>query len=215
MTRALRLTRRGIVAALVGAGVTPAAFAAPALAFPLRLGYARIGPEGFVHLRSKEQEAWTMLQSRVGGLIESIEPIQPSNMLGARMPNVDGGASCALVARQTAANAGFSHVILYATQDGRKVYKHKDNWFANAFASFRSEYLKYDRATGEAHLLDVSGGPAIASVATDTAPRNPLNLFDNHRNPEAETLASLTQSLGRRIQDFARVGYEAQRSIAD
>jgi len=215
MTQAIRLTRRGIVAALVGAAVTPAAFAAPLLAFPLRLGYARVGPEGFIHLRSTEQQAWTKLQMRIGGLIESIEPIQPSNMLGAKMPDVDGGASCALVARQMAANAGFSHVILYATQDGRKIYEHQDNWFANAFASFRSEYLKYDRATGEAHLLDVLGGPAIASVAADAAPRNPLNLFDNHRNPEGETLASLTQSLERRIQDFARAGYEAQRSIAD
>lgn len=155
------------------------------------------------------------MQTRIGGLVETIEPIQPSNMLGANTPEVDGGASCALIARQLAANAGFSHVVLYATQDGRKTYEHKDNWFAKAFASFRSGYLKYDRATGEAHLLDVSGGPAIASVAADTAPRNPLNLFDNHRNPEAETLTSLTQSLERRIQDFARAGYEAQRSIAD
>ena len=215
MTRTVRLTRRGIVAALVGASVTPAAFAAPALVFPLRLGYARIDHEGFVHLRSKEQEAWTMLQTRIGGLIETIEPIQPVNMLGAGAPDVDGGASCALVARQIASNAGFSHVILYATQDGRRTYELGKNWFSRAFASFRSEYLKYERATGEAHLLDVSGGPAIASVSADAAPRNPFNLFDNHRNPEGETLASLTQSLERRIQDFARAGYEAQRSIAD
>ena len=108
-----------------------------------------------------------------------------------------------------------SHVILYATQDGRKVYEHYDNWFAAAFASFRSEYLKYGRATGEAHLLDLSGGPAIASVSADASPRNPLDPFDNHRNPEAETLTALTIALERRLQSLARAGYEAARSIAD
>lgn len=212
---AIRLTRRGIVAALVGAGVSPEALAAPAIAFPLRLGYARVGPQGFVQLRSAEQAAWGQLQTRTGGLIDSIEPIQPSDMLGAKAPELDGGASCALVARRIGAAAGYSHVILYATQDGRKSYDHDGGWISKAFADLRSEYLKYGRAGGEAHLLDISGGPAIASVSADIAPRNPLDPFDNHRNPERETLAALTASLERRLQSLARAGYQAQRSIAD
>jgi hypothetical protein len=210
-----RFSRRGLLAALSGASLVPAAFAAPAIIFPLRLGYARIGPKGFVPLRSKEQQAWTELQIRVGGLIDTIEPIQLSSMLGTKAPEVDGGASCALIARKLAVEAGYSHVILYATQDGRKIDEHDDSWFSKAFASFRSEYLKYGRATGEAHLLETSGGPAIASVSADAAPRNPLDPFDNHRNPEAETLAALTLALERRFQSLARAGYEAQRSIAD
>ena len=210
-----RLSRRGLLAALCGASLSPAAFAAPAVDFPLRLGYARIGPRGFVPIRSKEQEAWTRLQTRIGGLVDTIEPVQLSNMLGTKAPDVDGGASCALVARKLAADAGLSHVILYATQDGRKVYKHYDNWFSKAFASLRSEYLKYDRAAGEAHLLNVAGGPTIASVSADAPPRDPLDLFDNHRNPEAETLAALTLGIERRLQSLARPGYEVQRSIAD
>jgi hypothetical protein len=210
-----RLTRRGIVAALLGAGVSPAALAAPAVAFPLRLGYARVGPQGFVRLRSAEQEAWMQLQTRMGGLVDTMEPIQPSDMLGAKAPELDGGASCALVARQIGAVAGYSHVILYATQDGRKNYDHDGGWISKAFANLRSDYLKYSRASGEAHLLDISGGPAIASVSADVAPRKLLDPFDNHRNPERETLAALTASLERRIQSLARAGFDAQRSIAD
>jgi len=212
---AIRLTRRGIIALLAGAGVTPAALAAPALVFPLRLGYARIGETGFVAIRSSEQEAWTQLQTRLGGLIDTIEPIQPSDMLGAKAPELDGGASCAMVARRLAADAGYSHVVLYATQDGRKTYKHGASWVSRAFASLRSEYLKYDRATGEAHLLDIAGGPAIASVIADAAARDPIDPFDNHRNPERETLTGLTTALERRLQSLARPAYEAQRSIAD
>jgi hypothetical protein len=212
---AIRLTRRGIVAAFVGASVSPAALAGPTLVFPLRLGYARVGETGFVAIRSSEQEAWTQLQTRLGGLINTIEPIQPSDMLGAKAPELDGGASCALVARQLAANAGYSHVILYATQDGRKTYKHGASWVSRAFASLRSEYLKYDRATGEAHLLDVAGGPAIASVSADAAPRDPIDPSDNHRNPEREALTGLTTALERRLQSLSRAGFDAQRSIAD
>lgn len=215
-----RLSRRGLLAAFCGASLSPvalapAAYAAPAVSFPLRLGYARVSPSGFVPLRSKEQQAWTELQTRIGGLIDTIEPLPLKTMLGAQAPDIDGGASSALIARKLAADAGYSHVILYATHDGRRVYEHDDSWFSKAFASFRSEYLKYDRATGEAHLLDVSGGPAIASVSADASPRDPIDPFDNRRNPEAETLAELTFGLERRLQSLARAGYQAARSIAD
>lgn len=211
----VRLTRRGLAPALAALLLAPRALAAPAPIFPMRIGYARIGAEGFLRLRSAEQEAWEQLRTRTGGLIEQIEPIQPGDMLGANAPVLDGGASCALVARQMGADAGYSHVILYATQDGRRLPKDDDNWVSKAFENFRSEYLKYNRATGEAHLLDIAGGPPIASVSADIAPRNPLDPFDNHRNPEAETLKALTVGLEHRLQSLARAGYEAQHSIAD
>jgi hypothetical protein len=214
MSQSIRLSRRGILAALVGAGVTPAAFAAPGFGFPLRMAYARVGPDGFVQLRADEQRYWSELQTRIGGLIETLEPIQPANMLGAG-PEVSDTASCAMVARQVAFRAGLTHVVLYATQDGRRTYKYNEAWLSETFARFRSEYLKYGRAVGEAHVLDVSGGPPIVSVTADAAPRNPLDPFDNHRNPERETLAGLTAALERRLQNLARVDYAAQASIAD
>ncbi len=213
-----RLTRRGFGLALGMATLgqlAQRASAEPLLRFPLRLGYARIGTGGFIHIRSDEQEAWTMMQTRLGGLIDSIEPIQPVDMLGQRAPEVDGGASCALVARRLASDGGFSHVILYATDDGQKTYPHGGSWLARAFASLRADLDKDNRATGEAHLLDVSGGPALASVTADAAPRDPLNLFDHGRNPERETLALLTQNMERRLQNYARAGYAAERSIAN
>lgn len=214
MSRTLRLTRRGILAALVGAGVTPGAFAAPGFGFPLRVAYARVGPDGFVQLHAEEQRYWSELQTRVGGLIETLEPIQPANMLDAG-PEVSDTASCAMVARQIAFRAGLTHVILYATQDGRRTYKYNEAWLSETFARFRSEYLKYDRAFGEAHVLDVGGGPPVCSVTADASPRNPLDPFDNNRNPERETLAGLTAALERRLQNLARVDYAAQASIAD
>jgi len=209
------LTRRGLVLTLGGLALAPRAMASPALSFPLRLGYARIGPSGFVPIRGDEQVAWTEMQTRLGGLIEAIEPIQPDNILGGRAPEVDGGASCAMAARQMANAAGFSHVILYATADGQKTYQHGGSWVARAFASLRAELDTDERASGEAHLLDVAGGPAIASVSADAPPRKPLNLFDNRRNPERETLALLLQGIERRLQAMALPAYEAQRSIAD
>jgi hypothetical protein len=216
---AIRLSRRkfGLAfgGAVLGLAFAPQAAASPLLRFPLRIGYARVGRGGFLHIRSEEQSAWTFMQTRLGGLIDSIEPIQPFDMLAARAPDLDGGANCALVARRLASDAGFNYVILYATNDGQKIYASGASWVSRAFASLRAEVDKDERATGEAHLLDVSGGPAIASVMADAAPREPLNLFDNRRNPERETLTLLTQNLERRLQDFARTGYEAQRSIAD
>jgi hypothetical protein len=210
-----RLTRRGLAPALTALLFAPRALATPAPAFPMRIGYTRIGAQGFLRIRSAEQQAWDSLRTRTGGLIDLIDPIQPGDMLGANAPVLDGGASCALVARQMAAGAGYTHVILYATQDGRRVPEDRDNWVSKAFENFRSEYMKYDRATGEAHLLDVSGGAAIVSVSADVAPRNPLDPFDNHRKPEAETLTALIVDLEHRLQSLARAGYEAQRSIAD
>ena len=68
---------------------------------------------------------------------------------------------------------------------------------------------------GEAHLLDVDGGPPLASAMADADPRNPLNLFDGGRNPERETLAELTRQLEQGLQDLARPAYQNMRSIAD
>jgi hypothetical protein len=209
------LTRRGLLLALGGLVLAPRALATPALAFPLRAGYARIAEKGFVPIRADEQAYWSALQARLGGLIETMEPIQPSNMMGGEAPEVDGGASCAMAARQMATTLGFGHVILYATQDGQRTYKHGGSWVARTFASLKSDLDTDARAAGEAHLLDVAGGAALASVSADVPPRNPINLFDNHRNPERETLGLLTQGMEQRLQRMARPQYEAERSIAD
>jgi hypothetical protein len=212
----LPMTRRAALL-LAGFGLAaPAAFAAPRLRFPLRLAYARLTPAGFIHIRSAEQEAWSAMQLRLGGLIDTIEPIQPDAMLGAKAPELDGGASCALVGRKLAADLGSDYVILYATQDGRKVHEPGGGgWLRKTFASLRAEYGKYDRATGEAHLLDVAGGAPLISATADAEPRSSLNLFDNNRRPERETLVSLTEAVERRLQSLARADYAAQRSIAD
>ncbi len=93
-----------------------------------------------------------------------------------------------MVARQMASAAGFDQVILYATHDGQRVYKSEGNWFSDMFVSLQGDLDKDDRATGEAHLLDVAGGMPLATVTADAKPRDPLNLFDGGRNPERETL---------------------------
>jgi hypothetical protein len=207
------LTRRSLVAGLAGLAIAPAAHAAP-ITFPLRVAYARIGRTGFAKLSSADQIVWTALQTRLGALIEEIEPIQPGDMLGAKTPELDGGASCAMVARQIATNAGFSHVILYATHDGKRPQKSYHNWMTRSFAAIRTEYFEYDNATGEAHLLEASGGPAIASVMADARKRAPLEVLGG-RKPEREALLRITDGLERKLQSMARSQFEAQRSIAD
>ena len=214
MTISARLTRRGLVGALAGVALASPALAAPTLIFPLRLGYVRIGPQGLVHLRSDEQRYWNELQTRSGGLIEILEPIQPADMLTPPRSEADAEATVS-IARQLASSRGLAHVVLYATHDGRPAFDRNGNWIERAFGSLRSEYGKYGRAAGEAHLLDVAGGPALVSVSADAPPRNPFNFFDNHRNPERETLAALIATLERRLQSLAHPAYDAQQSIAD
>jgi hypothetical protein len=131
-------------------------------------------------------------------------------MLGQTAPELDGGASCALAARNLAAEAGFSHVILYATHDGQKP---KADWVNLCFSSLRAPGKT--RALGEAHLLAVSGGAPLASATADAEKRSWLNPFDNHRNPERETLDQLLATLERHLQLLARPAFERAESIAD
>lgn len=203
---------------LAGAGLAlaaPRALAAPVTAFPLRIAVARVSPEGFVHIRSDEQDVWQQMAMRLGGLIDTLAPLQPANMLGGGLPKVDGAASCALVARQMAGNAGYAQVILYSTFDGQRKRETYDNWLAQTFGDLTSGLAKDGRATGEAHLLDTSGGMPLASAMADAGPRDPLNLFDGGRNPERETLTRLIQQMEYRLQDMARGAYASSRSIAD
>ena len=117
----------------------------------------------------------------------------------AGLPKIEGAANCAMVARQMASAAGFNHVILYATHDGQTAYSSDGSWFSDMFANLQADLDKDDRASGEAHLLDVAGGMPLATRNADAKPRDPLNLFDGGRNPERETLAGLTQGMERRL----------------
>ena len=208
---ALRLGALGIG----GLVLAPQAFAAPGLRFPMRIACMRVGNAGFLQIRHDEQTYWSQMQLRLGGLVERLTPIQPSDMMGANLVHVEGGPNCAMVARQAAARWGFSHVVLYATHDGQNHYASDGNWWSDLFATMQAEFDKDGRATGEAHLLDVEGGPALASASADAAPRDPLNLLDGGRNPERETLARLTHGLELELQAIARRAYDSQRSIAD
>ncbi len=208
---ALRLGMLG----LGGLALAPQAFAAPGIRFPLRIACMRVGPAGFVQIRHDEQAYWSQMQARLGGLIERLSPVQPSDMMGSNLTQVEGGPNCAMVARQAAARWGFGHVILYATHDGQNVYTTDGAWWNDLFATMADTFDKDGRAIGEAHLLDVEGGPSIASASADAPPRDPLNLFDGGRNPERETLVKLAQGLEQGLQDLARSAYDSQRSISD
>jgi hypothetical protein len=219
MTKSAFPTRRSAlrlgVLGLAALAVAPAARAAPLVRFPLRLAYVRVGQQGFVPIRSDEQAVWTGLATRLSGLVDMIAPLQTSSMLAGGAPKVAGGANCAMVARQMAAQAGFEQVILYATHDGQKTYASDGAWYSDLFAGLWSDLDKDDRATGEAHLLDIAGGGPLVSATADAAPRDPLNLFDGGRNPERETLAKLVSGIEMQLMSMARAAYEAQRSISD
>lgn len=208
---ALRLAALG----LGGLALAPRAFAAPGLRFPMRIACLRVGPSGFLPIRHDEQQYWSQMRTRLGGLIDRLSPIQPTDMLGSNLMQVEGGPSCAMVARQMASRWGFGHVILYATHDGQNVYASDGAWWNDLFATMADALDKDGRAIGEAHLLDVEGGPSIASASADAPPRDPLNLFDGGRNPERETLDKLVQGLEQELQGLARSAYDSQRSIAD
>lgn len=204
------LNRRAFLALAGLIAIAPRAFAAGRITFPLRIAYARIGPAGFAPIRSVEQMQWTALQTRTGRLIEALEPQQPTSILSPKAPEIDGGASCALAARTMAAEAGFSHVILYAIDDGHEPKK-KTGWIQGCFASLRGAFSPGRATLGEAHLLSVDGGAPLISATADAPPRGLLS----SRSPARETLDALTRDLERRLQDAARAAFDAQHSIAD
>lgn len=213
MTRraALRLGMAGLSAA----ALAQPALAAPGVTYPLRIAYARVAPTGFVQIRSDEQDAWTRMATRLGGLISSLAPLQPAGMLGGGLPKIEGGANCSLVARQMAQDAGYNQVILYATLDGQPARGAYDNWFSQTFNDLLADIEKDGRATGEAQLLLTGGGMPLATASADAAPRDLFNLFDGGRNPEREVLGQLVSAMERQLQDMARSAYESSRSIAD
>ncbi len=208
---ALRLGALG----LGGLALAPLAHGQQLMQWPMRLAYARVSPDGFVQVRADEQVYWTAMQTRLGGLVEAIQPIQPRDMLGRSAPPIDDPAGASTAARKMAAAAGFNHVILYTTDDGQRAYESDGSWFQNTFANLRSDIGRGGRATGEALLLDISGGMPLATATADAKPRDPLNLFDGHRNPERETLLQLTTQLERHIQDMSRLAFDSQRTFGD
>jgi hypothetical protein len=210
----VRLSRRKLALGLVAAAIVAPAASASDLRFPLRLAYARMGKGGFIAIHSDEQTAWSALRTRLGGLVDDIQPIQPTGLLGAAAPDIDGGASCALAARRLAADRGFSHVILYATDDGKRTYKHHGGWIASGFATLRSNIGPHDRAAGEAYLLDVAGGMPLASATADARQKEFLDPFDDARMPERETLVALTRTIETQLQRMASAGLAANESIA-
>ncbi|MEQ1780202.1 MAG: hypothetical protein ABMA14_02500 [Hyphomonadaceae bacterium] len=215
----LTLTRRSAMrlglAGLSVAALAPSALAAPVVSYPMRIAYARVSPAGFVHIRSAEQDAWTRMATRLGGLISALTPLQPAGMLGGGLPKIEGPANCALVARQMAQDAGYNQVILYATLDGQPPSQSYDNWFSQTFNDLLADIAKDGRATGEAQLLLTGGGMPLATATADAAPRDLLNLFDGGRNPEREVLDQLVGAIERQLQDMARSAYEGSRSIGD
>lgn len=217
--RSLSLTRRRALrlgaAGLAGLALARPAMAAPGLAWPARLAYVRAGPRGFVYIRSDEQLAWSRLQTRLGELIAELEPMQPETMLGRKAPIMEAGPSCAMLARKMAVDAGFGHVIVYATHDGQRTGAPDGDWFGELFAQLRAGLKGDGRASGEAYLLDAAGGAPLLSVSADVPPRDPLNLFDNARRPEREVLMRLTDGVGERLAQLARPAFVNARSIAD
>ncbi len=179
--------------------------------FPLRVGYARIGPEGFLRLDAREQTRWSTLQVRLGALVARITPLQPADMFGAKAPLVDGGAACALAARQMAADAGLGHVLLYAVDEGTQA---EGGWIAQCFAALRAAGGA-GHVSGEAHLLDVTGGPPVDSVFSDAPRRGFLGALGGRPRGATQALDDLALGVERRIQEAAAQALESRHSMAD
>ncbi len=217
MTTPLRQTRRTLLAgglAATALAATPA-HAAPRLAYPLRILYGRIGPEGFERIDAEEQALWSAMGVRLGGLIGRLEPVQLYTMLTSNPPRLDNDAGNILFARQMASDLRLDHILLYASSDGRREYPAYDNWASKAFNGARSRLSRGDQAIAEAHVLETAGGLPLLSLSLDAPPRHPLNPFAFHRDPEEQAVNRLVRSLEARIQEDAHAAFDATRSIAD
>lgn len=210
-------TRRALLASALATGVISGvpARAAPRLAYPMGLLYARIGPEGFQRINTEEQELWSTMSIHLGGLISRIEPIQRYSMLTNDPPAISSENSSILIARQLAAEAGLDHILLYSSHDGSRSYTTYTNWAAKAYAGIRSSLSAHDDAIAEAHILKTAGGPPIVSRSLDAPPRARFNPFDLRRNPEQQVMSRLAQSIEASIQTDARIALAAQTSIGD
>ena len=212
-----RHSRRALLASAIATGVAAGlpARAAPRLAYPIGLLYARIGPNGFQRINTAEQDLWSAMSVRLGGLISRIEPIQRYSMLTNDPPSIDSENSNVLIARQLATEAGLDHVLLYSSHDGSRTYTNYKNWAAKAYAGIRSSLTMGDDAIAEAHILNTAGGPPIVSRALDAPARARLNPFDLGRDPEQQVMSRLAHNIEASIQADARIALAGQTSIAD
>lgn len=188
--------------------------AAPTLRLPLRFAYVRLGPGGLMRLSSEEQTIWRAMRTRLGGLSAEPEPLQPYPLIGDQAPEVDGGATAAMAARDMARRAGFDLVLLYAIDDGKRGWVGKRGWLSKIFAAVRTAAEPHAPASAEAYLLDVGGGPPVLSIAVNAAPRAFPNPFDGRPAPDRETLALVANEFERRLREAARPQFTAERSIA-
>lgn len=213
-------TRRAILAGACAAGAlapyaAPPAHAAPRLGYPLRILYARIGPNGFERIDTEEQALWSSMSVRLGGLIDRLEPIQRYSMLANDPPAMDSETGNILIARQIATDAHLDHILLYSSHDGSRAYRSYSNWLSRAYAGLRTNLGPHDDAIAEAHIISAAGGPPVVSLSVDAPPRTRLNPFDWRRNPEGQAMLWLATAVEDRIQSDARAVFAAQTSIAD
>jgi len=169
--------------------------------------YARLSPSGFVQIRSDEQEAWTGMATRLGGLISALTPLQPAGILGGGLPKIEGNANC--VSGGATDGAGRRLQPDDPVCDaGRAAAAREPSTTGSGRPSTTcsADIAKDGRATGEAQLLLTGGGMPLASATADAAPRDLLNLFDGGRDPEREVPGQLVGAMGT-----PAAGHGAQR----
>jgi hypothetical protein len=216
MTQNLHLSRRGLVVGMGALALAGRALAAPAPQpkFPLRIAVFRMSEKGLAHIPTEHQTIWNGFATRLGGLVDTIEPAQPISMVDLSAPADDGGESSAARARGLAERMGCGHIILYATDDGVKRQAWSAGWVNRAFNHLREAVAIHDRQFGEALLMDIQGGLALAQSTADVSPSTPIDLFTG-RNGETETLKLLTAGLERRVQKLAEKQRIAEQTLAD
>lgn len=210
MIRAPTLTRRAALLLAAGAAIAPRALAAPTVTFPLRIAVAKLTPTGLARLSAEQQTIWSAMAQRLGGLIESIEPVQPSSLITPRPPEVDGGRSALEQACNIAEELICPHLILFATEQPSRTVQAPAQWLSKALTSVR-DVVTPDRMMGEVLLVGAENINVVARATTDVAPR--FMIFGPE--PETETVKALAVSLERRLQLIARDQYAASRSITD
>ncbi len=87
--------------------------------------------------------------------------MQPQDMIGTAGSKMEGGANCAMAARQHGVDGRVQ--LRDPLCDARRPASFPTrmaSWFSDLFANMQADLDKDNRATGEAHLLDVAGGHA-------------------------------------------------------
>lgn len=221
------------------------AFAAPpVLRLPAAMLYMKLDLNGMTMPPAHDRLLWQQMSMNLGGIITRIEPM-PKNRLMGHMDDIDGAGAAILNARTLAKQAGYDFIIVYGVlpeaseeeiTEAGKPRRIKDRSIIAGvrrrltFWEHHNDIANYEPPTndqihkqlsrtsslvGEAHLLDVRGGPPLASAWAEAEKLSLVQKYTSKDKRELMIIEELVLGIQREIYQLSYQNLGKQKSLAD